>query len=233
MNLLIKILVISCLLLLVNCDAVSYRTEAIKAPTQAIEEKIQHIYTAAELEKNLSFALFRRAMIGFYNIKELQKKDKIAIVDFSQPSTKKRFYLIDIEQKKLVVNTWVAHGKNSGQTIPSSFSNQPNSKKSSLGFFITGETYNGKHGFSLRLDGLEKGINHNARKRAIVIHGADYVGKNYIKKHGRLGRSWGCPALSTDQSTQIIKKIANGYCLFIYAEDPFYLKNSKYLLNKD
>jgi hypothetical protein len=123
----------------------------------------------------------------------------------------------------------VAHGKNSGENIADSFSNDSKSLKSCLGFFLTAETYTGKHGYSLKLDGLEPGINDNARQRAIVIHGADYVSASFAQQHGRLGRSWGCPALPTDRSKEIIDKISQGSCLFIYGNDPKYLKNSKIL----
>jgi hypothetical protein len=123
----------------------------------------------------------------------------------------------------------VAHGKNSGENFAESFSNVPESLMSSPGFFITAETYTGKHGYSLRVDGLEKGINDNARVREIVIHGADYVSDDYIKKYGRLGRSWGCPALPAALSNKIIDKIKEGTCLFVYSTDKNYNKNTEFL----
>jgi len=216
--------------IIVGCDAQNYRAENVKKPDEQVENKIKSIYENAKLAKVLSFDFFRMAMIGFYNMDGLKKSDKIVLIDFSKPSTKERFYVVNLEKKELLYKCLVAHGKNSGATTPSDFSNTPESKKSSLGFFLTAETYNGKHGFSLKLDGIEKGINHNARKRAIVIHSANYVSAEYVKKNGALGRSWGCPALPVELSTEIIKLIANGTCMFIYANDSDYLKESKYTL---
>ena len=155
-------------------------------------------------------------MIG-YNSFNLINKKVLTLIDFSKPSTEERLFIIDVENRKLLFQTFVAHGKNSGVNIATRFSNRSGSLKSSLGFFITAETYYGKHGYSLRLDGMEKGINDNARKRAIVVHGAKYVSDDFIRKYNRLGRSWGCPAVSDDLSKEIIDLIKDGSCLFIYA----------------
>lgn len=215
------------------CDSHSYRTENVKAPDKQVEAEIKSIYENTKLEKVLSFDFFRMGMIGFYNINGVEKPNKIVLIDFSKPSTKERFYVIDLEKKELLYNCLVAHGKNSGGKTPTDFSNTPESKKSSLGFYLTAEKYNGKHGLSLRLDGIEKNINHNARKRAIVIHAADYVSTEYVKKNGTLGRSWGCPALPAGLSEGIIKLISDGSCVFIYANDLDYLKQSKYTLKTE
>lgn len=187
------------------------------------------LYQECGLENILSFEIFRLAMTGMENIKELQNKKIITVIDFSKPSTRERFFVIDLANKKILYKTLVAHGRNSGENRADSFSNDSQSLKSCLGFFMTAETYNGKHGYSLSLDGLEPGINDNARARSIVIHGADYVSATFAKQHGRLGRSWGCPALPLDSSKEIIDKISKGSCLFIYGLDPEYLKNSKIL----
>jgi hypothetical protein len=121
----------------------------------------------------------------------------------------------------------VAHGRNSGEEFARFFSNVPNSNQSSLGFYLTGNTYQGKHGLSLKLKGIEQGINHFAEERAIVLHGADYVSESFIKKHGRLGRSQGCPAVSQELSKPIIEKIKEGSCLFIYSPDSKYFKSTR------
>ncbi len=165
-------------------------------------------------------------MIGFKNI-EPENKDILTIIDFSKPSTEKRFYLIDLKSEKLLINTWVAHGKNSGENEALDFSNIKDTKKSSPGFFITAETYQGSNGYSLRIDGIEKHINNKARKRYIVIHGADYVSEEFINENGRLGRSWGCPAVPRELTDQIIDMIKEGTCIFVNTNDPEYFRNSK------
>lgn len=151
------------------------------------------------------------------------------MLDFSQPSSQKRFYLIDLDAKRVIHQDYVAHGKNTGALMAERFSNIPNSNQSSLGFYRTAETYHGKHGLSLRLDGLEKGINDKARQRAIVIHSAWYSEESFIKKHGRLGRSFGCPALPAGNYEEIIQWIKDGTLLFIYSPESTYLENSNIL----
>lgn len=215
----------------VQCNSIHYRTEKITPPGEEVETEIKTIYIASKLKSILSFDLFRMAMIGFYNI-DGAKLDKVVIVDFTKPSTTERCYIIDIEKKRLLYKCLMAHGVNSGGNIPSEFSNTPNSKQSSLGFFLIAETYEGKHGLSVRLDGVEKEINHNARERAIVIHGADYVSADFISQKGRLGRSWGCPALPLELSKEIIPIISNKRCLFIFGNNPDYLTDSNYILTK-
>lgn len=172
---------------------------------------------------------FSKAIEGFYLLKEkgLIQKDYLTIVDFSMSSKSKRLWVIDMNENKIVFNSLVAHGKNSGDDFATSFSNTSESNKSSLGFFATAETYIGQHGLSLKLDGLEKGINDKARSRAIVIHGADYVSTNFIKAHHRLGRSQGCPALPVELSKKIIQTIKDKSCLFIYHPSSDYIRSSK------
>jgi hypothetical protein len=162
-------------------------------------------------------------------IDELHNKKVITIIDFSKPSTRERLFVIDLENKKVLYKSLVAHGKNSGANMASSFSNSPRSLKSSLGFYRTAETYSGKWGYSLKLDGLEPGFNDNARRRSIVIHGADFVSYQVAKDCGLLGRSYGCPALPIEKTKPIIDKISKGTCLFIYAKDQKYLKSSTIL----
>lgn len=159
------------------------------------------------------------ALNGYFDLKnkDLLKNDTLlTIIDFNRPSSEKRLFILDLKNKRIIKNTLVAHGMRSGVNIAESFSNNRHSNKSSLGLYIINETYMGKHGYSLRLDGMSPGFNDNARKRAVVIHGADYVSESFISENGRIGRSFGCPAISNDESEEIINLIKGGSCLFIY-----------------
>lgn len=182
-------------------------------------------YENCNLEGKLDFHVFVNALESLDEM-EFRNEDIVSIIDFSKPSTDKRLFVLDLKNQKLVYHTYVAHGKNTGANVASSFSNRKGSNQSSLGLYRTAESYQGKHGYSLRLDGLEKGFNDNARSRAVVIHSAWYVSEDFIKKHGRLGRSFGCPALPVDVSKEIIDLIKGGSCLYIYANDDHYLENS-------
>lgn len=187
----------------------------------------EQLYKDCKLEGIIDYKVFAIAINGFGKM-NLKSKEIITIIDFSKPSTAKRFFVIDLKSKTLLFNCYTAHGKNSGENYALKFSDKAGSLMSCPGFFITAETYTGKHGYSLRLDGVEKGINENARSREIVIHGADYVSEDFIKIHGRLGRSWGCPALPVEIASQIIDKIKDGTVLFIYTNDINYHKNSEF-----
>lgn len=190
----------------------------------------QLIYDAIQGSKP-SFEVFYKGITGFYNLK-LDKevsKDVLTIIDFSLSSTEKRLWVIDLNQKRVLFYDYVAHGRNSGDEFASAFSNMPKSYMSSLGFYVTGDTYIGKHGLSLYLEGLEKGFNDKARERAVVMHGANYADPNFIHDNGRLGRSLGCPALPPTSCKQIIEELAGGSCLFIYFPDENYLKKSALL----
>jgi hypothetical protein len=195
-------------------------------------KNVKQLWVESKLEGVISFEVFNFALLGYQHIESLPKKKIITIIDFSKPSTEKRFFVIDLENKRLLYKCLVAHGKNSGDKYSNSFSNKPESLKSSLGFYLTGKTYSGEHGYSLRLEGLEKGINDNAVVRDIVIHGAEYVSEDFIKKYGRLGRSWGCPALPVEISKEIIDTISGGSCLFIYGDDEYYKEHSAFLKKK-
>jgi hypothetical protein len=153
----------------------------------------------------------------------------LAVIDYSLPSTAKRFWLFDLEEARLLTSELVAHGANTGETHARRFSNREGSHQSSLGLFRTAETYRGKHGYSLRLDGLERGINDRARERAIVMHGASYVSEDFAGQHGRIGRSWGCPALSLAASSGVIDRIQGGNLLFSYYPDETWLESSQFL----
>lgn len=178
----------------------------------------------------LSRQVFEFAMMGFKKILESGKIDNdriISIIDFSKPSSQKRLFIIDLKEQKLLFKTYVAHGMNSGKEMATYFSNTPESNKSSLGFYTTADTYIGKHGYSLHLNGLEKGFNDKAYERDIVIHAADYVSEAVIRSAGYAGRSWGCPAVPQKLSKPIIDQIKNGTCLFIYAPDRNYIYRSE------
>jgi hypothetical protein len=158
------------------------------------------------------------------------KNDKIiSIVDFGMASGKKRLFVIDLKNSKILYNTYVSHGRNSGREMASNFSNQPESFMSSPGFYVTRDTYIGKHGYSLRLNGEEKGINDNALNRAIVMHSAAYVDESVVRSQGFVGRSLGCPAVPEKLHKGIIDNIKNGTCLFIYSPSAGYVSNSKIL----
>jgi hypothetical protein len=197
----------------------------------SISKKL-NVYDSLHLNQyGLSKKVFTMALKGMAKlVKNRHIKDNLlAIVDFSQPSTNKRMYVIDLNNYLLLYNTWVAHGMKTGKVIAQSFSNKPASCKSSLGFFVTGSAYNGSNGYSLKLQGMEKGINDYAMRRGIVIHGADYVSEGFIYNQGYIGRSWGCPAVSPDISEQLIDLLKEGSCLFIYASNAAYKTKSAML----
>ena len=204
----------------------------ISADNKAIEElEVESLYRKLNCNQ---FSLptrdsFTEAIVGFYQLKDqgLLDKDVLTIIDFSLSSNTKRLWIIDMATRTILTNTYVAHGKNTGEEFAKSFSNQNSSLKSSLGFYVTAEVYNGKHGMSLKLDGVEKGINDNARARGIVMHAADYVSASFIKGNKRLGRSQGCPAVPAELTPQIIEMIKNKSCLFIYHPSRTILGDSK------
>ncbi|MET6997557.1 murein L,D-transpeptidase catalytic domain family protein [Chitinophaga defluvii] len=182
----------------------------------------------------LSPAAFDYAVQGYNHLLlsgRIKREDILSIIDFSLPSSKKRLFVIDLRQGKLLFNTLVSHGRNSGRETATTFSNEPDSYKSSLGFYITAETYRGEHGYSLRLQGEEKGINDNAMSRGIVMHSADYVNERFARSQGYIGRSLGCPAIPQVLHRKIIESIRNGTCLFLYSPDKFYAKHSRILAN--
>ncbi len=197
----------------------------------SFELKVKNLYTALNPQR---FAMpklesFSKALEGFYQLKEqgLVKKDILTLIDFSLSSAQKRLWVIDMATNTILLQSVVSHGRNSGDEFATDFSNENNSFKSSLGFYATGEVYQGKHGMSLRLDGLEYGINDNARNRAVVMHGADYANENIISKQGRLGRSQGCPAVPVALHKEIINLIKDKSCLFIYHPSRNYENKSK------
>ncbi len=195
------------------------------------EEGYGMLYDELQLDTlNLSRKAFTYAVKGYSRLQaqgQLQNDNVISIIDFSLPSNKKRLFVIDMISGKLLFNTFVSHGRNSGKAIATRFSNKPGSYMSSLGFYITGSTYFGEHGYSLRLQGIEKGINDKALKRGIVMHSADYVEEDYIQQRGYSGRSEGCPAIPAEFQQQVIETIKDGSCLFLYSPNKFYTAHSK------
>lgn len=192
---------------------------AIEAKS-AFDSKVDVVYNSLNSNQfNLpNLESFKEALKGFYLLKQkgLVQKDILTLVDFSLSSNVKRLWVIDLSTNTILYNSLVAHGRNTGEEYASSFSNANSSFKSSLGFYATGEIYNGKHGMSLRLDGLEKGVNNNARERGMVMHSADYVSNSFIKCNKRLGRSQGCPAIPQESLKEIVNTIKDKSCLFIY-----------------
>jgi hypothetical protein len=183
-------------------------------------------------ESGLPYNVFAMAVKGFSKLREkgMAGADSIlTIVDFSQSSREKRLFVIDLKKQDIAIQSVVSHGRNSGQEFARTFSNKPSSNKSSLGFYITKDTYRGSNGYSLKLQGTENGINDMAMARAIVMHGADYANENVIKSKGYLGRSLGCPALPQTINKKVIDKIKEGNVLFVYYPDANYLKRSKLL----
>ena len=183
-------------------------------------------YYRCGLKGHLKYEIFAKAMTGRESW-VFSKKHLLTIIDFSQPSYNKRLFVVDLRNERLLYRTYVAHGRETGLTYAREFSNTPDSHQSSLGFYRTAETYRGKHGYSLRLDGLESQINDLARQRAIVMHAADYARESFVQEYGRLGRSLGCPALPPELSQEIITRIKDGSCVFVYADDSEYLTSSQ------
>lgn len=158
----------------------------------------------------------------------ISNDDVLTVCDFSQPSENKRMYIIDVKNFKVLLNTYVAHGRNSGENYAERFSNRSRSLQSSLGFYVTKNTYRGEHGLSLRLAGLDKGFNDKAASRAIVVHGATYIGDEW-RGSAFMGRSFGCPAVPARVAPKVIDLIKDGTCLFIYHPSKSYLHGSTIL----
>lgn len=208
------------------CNVV--KVAAVATPKKVNTIAHLDVYDQLNLSQaGLQKSVFEYALRGWQKIDTA--KSLLTIVDLSQPSNRKRMYVVDLQNKKLLFNTYVSHGRNSGDLLANQFSNKQSSFQSSLGFYQTLNTYMGKHGLSLQLKGLEKGFNDNVYNRNIVLHGADYVCEDIIRKTGRLGRSQGCPAVPYAESKGIIQAVKGGTCLFVYAPNPDYLKQSAYL----
>jgi hypothetical protein len=177
--------------------------------------------------------VFRHAAVGFFTLKAEDEvhNNLLTVIDFSLSSNDDRLWIVDMEKLEVIHQSLVSHGRNSGELYATRFSNIPSSYQSSLGFYLTGDVYFGRHGMSLYLDGMEGGINDKARKRTIVMHGADYVSHDFIRRNERLGRSHGCPAIPKDNHEEIIQLLSGRSCLFIYHTDEAY--HDKTAMNVD
>lgn len=236
-----KILAGLSLMLMVVGTSAKLNAETLNIPVASsetyVENAIANLYRQIDFGScaRLSYDVFNKACRGYINLRRAGKlngqKEIISVADFNLPSTENRLWVIDLAAKKVLFNTWVAHGQGSGDNYASHFSNKDNTHASSLGFYVTGDIYSGKHGTSLRLNGMDEGFNNAALDRGIVVHAADYVSSQYVNQNHRLGRSWGCPAVSPKLSMPIINTIKDNTCLFIYYPDAKYLA-SGYWLNK-
>lgn len=202
-------------------------------PVLTWTEEISELYDtfSANNASMPSLLTFTNGMKGYSRLlKEKEvRKEILTIVDFGLPSTEKRMWILDMNTNEVLYNTYVSHGENTGGDMATEFSNIVNSFQSSLGFYMTAETYYGRNGLSLRLDGMEEGFNSKARERYIVVHGADYSNPEFITRNGRLGRSQGCPAVPTALSKDIIETIKEDSVLFVSSPDEDYQQNSTYL----
>lgn len=197
----------------------------------ADSSRLNLLYDSLQLaDLGLSAQAYHKAITGFLNLAEagsIPNPGVLSIIDFSLPSTQKRLFIVDTYNGKLLFSSLVAHGRNSGGLMATRFSNRRNSLMSSLGFYLTGSAFVGQHGYSMRLEGMEKGWNDNVFSRAIIMHPAGYVSEDHIRQWGFLGRSEGCPAIPEEVDSSIIDAIRDGSCLFIYSPDKRYLHQSR------
>jgi hypothetical protein len=207
------------------------RLPVVTSTVSSVEFAANILYDRMGLAK---LGLSRQAMTYAYKGQQylssrgrLSDPDILTVCDFSQPSGNKRMYILDLKNSRVLLHTYVAHGRNSGKTYATRFSNRPESLQSSLGFYVTRSTYYGEHGLSLRLSGLEKGFNDKAESRAVVVHGAEYIGTG--RSAGFMGRSFGCPAVPQNLAPRVINLIKEGTCLFIYHPSKRYLHGSRIL----
>ncbi len=194
-----------------------------------LQVKMQHLSNTAPL---LDRKVLKLALTAYNKAssKGSVKKPVLTIIDYSLPSYKQRMWVFDVRKERLLYNTYVAHGQNSGADVPHHFSNRSDSKESSLGTYITRDTYYGSKGLSLNLQGLERGFNDNAYNRRVVIHGAWYVEPEFIKHAGRAGRSWGCPSIASTLAKPVINTLKGGSVVFAYYPDKYYLTHSGFVV---
>jgi len=230
------VILISCLALLSHTSRTAAAAPALVAAKEIkTADPREELYTSLHLDAmGLSHEAFEYGLQGLNRLAsagKVENSDILSIVDFSLPSASKRLFVINLKTGELLFNTLVSHGRNSGRETATAFSNEPNSFKSSLGFYVTGTTYQGHHGYSLKLAGQEQGINDKAESRGIVMHCAPYVDEKVARAQGYIGRSQGCPAIPSDVYKEVIGKIRNGTCLFLYSPDKFYASHSTILQN--
>ncbi|MDQ6813332.1 MAG: murein L,D-transpeptidase catalytic domain family protein [Bacteroidota bacterium] len=203
------------------------------ANSPVLKKTADSIYDLISLgEYGLERDVFFNAYKGYEYLETrgmLKKSNLLTICDYSQSSNNKRLYVIDLVNSRLLFNTFVSHGRNSGNEFATSFSNYDNSNKSSLGFMLTGDTYHGKAGFCMRFNGVEAGINDRVKSRGIVLHGSRFVNENIMSEKGTIGKSLGCPAVPFGIHTRIIDAIKGGSCFFINSPDQWYVHNSNIL----
>ena len=201
--------------------------------TKSFEEKVADLYKSFSISNasmpNLS--VFEKAVSGYTKLDEAGKVSNplLTVIDFDLSSKKRRMWILNMDTQEVIFNTFVAHGKNTGGEFAKNFSNKVNSHQSSLGFYVTGETYYGKNGLSLFIDGMEEAFNSKARERYVVIHGADYAEPEFINRAGRHGRSYGCPAVPNKIAKDLIHKIKGKSVVYIHKNNADYLKKSNFL----
>lgn len=220
------------MLVMMFMTALPLQGSPISFEMNSFRKNISALSRFSELTGRINPKVLSMALSGYYSLKAQGKVNRdgiLTVIDFNRASVDERLFVIDVNRGSVLYSGLVAHGSGSGEIYAENFSNDPGSHQSSLGFYTTGDTYDGKHGYSLKLQGQEQGINDNAESRSIVIHGADYVSYDFIRKHGRLGRSQGCPALSFESFQQIIDLIKGGSCLFIYHAGRDYAVRSAFL----
>jgi hypothetical protein len=204
---------------------------AFRGPVQVPAAQRENFLALFKATEGLDPRVLARALRAFSraHVRNEVRRNVLTVIDYRLPSNQKRLWVLDLDTRAVLFHELVAHGQATGREWAAFFSNDVGSRKSSLGAFVTGTTYVGRHGYSLRLQGLEPGINDRAFERSIVIHGADYVSPDFIARHGRLGRSWGCPALPVDVVEPLIDAIKDGSLIFAYYPDPDLERHSLYL----
>jgi hypothetical protein len=210
----------------------SFFKPSVAIPHGAEEWVTGHIQLINAQASNIDRDVLKMSLVAYMKARQhgLNQKQLLTIIDYSKPSTERRLWVVDLKRDKVLFNTWVTHGKNSGELQATSFSNELGSLKSSIGVFLTiGEPYIGSNGYSLRLLGLERGINDNAYRRDIVFHGAWYADHKVALKYRELGRSWGCPAVNEETARPLINTIRDKTLVFVYYPDRRWINHSAFL----